>query len=193
VVGIDISPEVLQMAKRHYPRMDSMKADIRSLPFGDGHFDSAVSLSTLDHFDTQSDILTALDELRRVLRPAGRLVLTMDNLRNPAIWVRNALPFRWLNTIGLVPYYVGQTCSPRRLCRYLQQTGFEVLQSQAIVHCPRALAVAAARCLQGRAGGPTQARFLYLLQSFERLGNLPTRFFTGYFVAVNAVKRGRTG
>ncbi len=63
-----------------------------TLPFPDGAFDRVFSNSTLDHFDSRDDIREALRELARVLHPEGELLLTLDNLANPVVRLRNALP-----------------------------------------------------------------------------------------------------
>jgi SAM-dependent methyltransferase len=67
-------------------------ADLRKLPFEDGSFETIVCVSTLDHVgmdnsaygatDTRSDdpdreVGVAVSELRRVLRPGGRLLVTV--------------------------------------------------------------------------------------------------------------------
>jgi SAM-dependent methyltransferase len=69
-----------------------MFADLRSLPFRDDYFVEIACLSTIEHVGLDNegytgkavsaesrrlDFLTALDELRRVLRPGGRLLLTV--------------------------------------------------------------------------------------------------------------------
>ena len=46
-----------------------------------------------------------------MLAPGGRLLVTLDNASNPLVAVRNAIPWRWLASIRLVPCYVGATCS----------------------------------------------------------------------------------
>jgi hypothetical protein len=58
------------------------------------------------------------------------------------------------------------------------------------LHCPRALAVACTRWLERHASPQTQDRFLAGLAAFERLERLPTRYITGYFVALRARKPG---
>jgi len=131
----------------------------------------------------------ALRELHRVLRTGGQLLLTLDNLANPVIALRNAVPFSLLHRLGIVPYYVGATCGPRQLRRILQQLDFEVLEVEAVMHCPRVLAVAVASVLEKRARPATQRRYLSFLKVFERLSAWPTRFLTGHLVAVKATKR----
>jgi ubiquinone/menaquinone biosynthesis C-methylase UbiE len=100
LISMDISVPTLQPARARYLDMRAVKADVRCLPFADGAFDIIVSNSTLDHFKSHDQILESLHELRRTLLPGGQLLLTMDNLANPAVWLRNSLPFRWLNRLG---------------------------------------------------------------------------------------------
>ena len=188
VVGIDLSPGIAEAAKRHFPDLESRVADVRELPFDDVSFDVIVSISTLDHFDSQQAIQTALSELSRVLRPGGYLLLTLDNLSNPAVWLRSILPQRLLLGLGLVPYRVGTTCRPRQLEAFCRNAGLKVVSTTAILHCPRVLAVAGARLLERRASGRTQRRYLEALASFERLERWPSRFLTGHFTAIRARK-----
>lgn len=187
VVGIDVSPDVVEAARRRYPELDARLADVRALPFADGEFDVVVSNSTLDHFDSKSEVDEAIAEIARVLAPGGVLVLTLDNPLNPIVALRNALPFRWLHALRLVPYYTGATYAPRRLRASLRRHGLEPDQESSILHCPRVLAVALAGLLE-RLGGVGASRYLNVLSRFERLGALPTCYVTGYFVAVRAVK-----
>jgi len=185
---IDISLGVHQMARCRYPDLHTVGADVRDLPFANGTFDGIVSNSTLDHFESLDDLSGSLQELFRVLRPGGQMILTLDNLSNPIILLRNCLPFRWLKRLKIVPYYVGVTLRPHRLQHLLEEIGFKVLEVDAIMHCPRVLAVAVARWMQKHTRSKVQGHFLRFLQAFECLSYLPTRFFTGYFVAVRVVK-----
>lgn len=189
VVGIDVSPVALRAARSRHDGLGALWADVRRLPFGDGAFDVVVSTSTLDHFDSLDDLVTGLRELCRVLRVGGQLLLTLDNLANPAVALRNALPFPLLHRIGILPYYVGATYRPGPLRRTLAGLGFDVAEITAVMHSPRMLAVAAAGLLERRAQPCIQRRFLRWLMASERLGRLPTRFLTGYFIAVKAVRR----
>jgi SAM-dependent methyltransferase len=188
LVGIDIAPVILYEAGRGRPDLHRSCADVRALPFAGDTFDVVVSNSTLDHFDTLEEIRTSLREIHRVLRADGRLLITLDNGRNPMIALRNALPQRLLQRLGLVPYQVGATCGPSRLARLLNETGFAIAQVGAVMHCWRVLAVALAGIVERRAGAEGQRRFLQHLQGWERLARWPTRFLTGHFIAIEAVK-----
>lgn len=188
VVGIDVSRFVVSNAVEQCPGLAAVYADVARLPFEDGCFDRVVSLSTLDHFDSHEEIVHALRELKRLLRPSGELLLTLDNLANPVVRLRNALPIGWLHRMGIVPYYVGPTCGPRRLRSLVRETGLVVRETMGIMHAPRIVAVAVARLLSSRATPAAQSRFLRALRSFERLRDWPTRFLTGYFIAIRAVR-----
>jgi len=189
VAGIDFVPAVVAAAVGRHPRLCAVLADVRRLPFADGAFDAVVSTSTLDHFAAAADIPVALRELHRVLGSDGRLLLTLDNRANPVVAARNALPFRLLQQAGLVPYPVGATCGPGRLRRMVRDAGFDVLETTALLHCPRVFAVAAARRRQRRGDAAAGARFLARLGRWEALARLPTRFLTGYFIGIHARKR----
>lgn len=188
VAALDIAPSVIVAATMRHPALLAVGADVRRLPFASGVFDVVVSNSTLDHFDTRDQILESLRGFHRVLRPGGRLLLTMDNLANPAVALRNALPFRLLQWLKLVDYPIGATAGPIRLRRMVKEAGFDVLETVALLHCPRALSVALARRAERRAMPRARAKFLRKALRWERLSRWPTRYLTGYFVGVNARK-----
>jgi ubiquinone/menaquinone biosynthesis C-methylase UbiE len=76
VIGIDRSAHMLtQAARKHaaHPAVDLVRASLSTLPFDAQRFDLAICALALCHFD---DLSPPLEELRRVLRPGGRLLLT---------------------------------------------------------------------------------------------------------------------
>jgi SAM-dependent methyltransferase len=189
VYGMDLSARILRIAGSRQRDLQSMVADVRCLPFSDSTFDVVVSNSTLDHFGTHEEIVTSLKELHRVLRPSGRLLLTLDNPANPVVALRQMLPFHVLNRLGVLPYYIGTTLGPHHLRRILHRLRFEVREMGAVLHCPRMPAVVLCRLLAKYGTLGMQRRFLHLLMAFEGLSRWPTRFFTGHFVVVNALRR----
>lgn len=197
VVGIDVSAAVVDAARGRYPALHARCADVRGLPFTDGAFDVVVSNSTLDHFASIDDIQTALVELHRVTLPGGTLVVTLDNPSNPIIALRRALPRSafdavWQNfgelAARIAPSALGATCNVETLERLVKTAGFHVSERTSIVHCPRVLAVLVADLLARRSSERTQERFLSFLLRFEKLASLPTRFWTGHFVALRATR-----
>ena len=70
----------------------------------------------------------------------------------------------------------------------LQAAGFRVKETTALMHCPRALAVAVFGVMR-RFGNPSmQRRLQSWLMTFERLERSAVRQRTGYFVALVANK-----
>jgi len=187
--GIDVSFATALSAKKSNPNLRTLKADTRSLPIADKTFDVIISNSTLDHFKSSDEILRALKELERILRTGGQLLLTLDNGLNPFVALRNALPFNLLNSLGIVPYYVGKTFSPDRLREALEKLNFEVVEVRGIMHFPRFIAVLIARILEKYSNKFMQHKFLRYLMAFEHLSKWPTQLLTGQFVAIKAVKR----
>ncbi|MBC7256979.1 MAG: class I SAM-dependent methyltransferase, partial [Chloroflexi bacterium] len=133
-VGIDISPEIVLAVRRRHPHWHVLVTDVRRLPFADGSFDTILSNSTLDHFEAVPEIHRALGELHRILRPGGKLLLTLDNAANPIIALRQALPGRLLQRLGLVPYAIGATVGPYQLKKMLEATSFTVLEMLPVLH-----------------------------------------------------------
>jgi SAM-dependent methyltransferase len=187
VVGIDLSRGTLRSAVSHHPGFGVAGADVRQLPFADGAFDFVLSPSTLDHLDSIDDIAAGLAELRRILKPGGRLLLTLDNALNPVVALRNWLPQRVLTGLGVIPYEMGVTCGPRRLRALVHDAGFAQLEVGSHTHCPRAAAVAIANLLDRWSSERARQRFLRALLSWERLGDWPTRHLTGYYITVDGV------
>jgi SAM-dependent methyltransferase len=77
VVAIDQSERMVELTQAR--GVEAIVADVENLPFRDGIFDCAVAAWMLYH---AADLDKALRELRRVLRPAGRLVAATSSERN---------------------------------------------------------------------------------------------------------------
>jgi ubiquinone/menaquinone biosynthesis C-methylase UbiE len=74
LTGADVSQVALDRARTRLPdaKLVLVQPD-EPLPFEDGEFDLVVCAETLEHV---RDVQLALSEIRRVLRPGGRLALT---------------------------------------------------------------------------------------------------------------------
>ena len=188
VVGIDVAGGVIAAARAREGRLHGVRSDVRRLPFASSAFDAVISISTLDHFVERADIDVSIVECARVLKPRGRLIITLDNPLNPVVGVRNLLPFRPLRAIGLVPYFVGATYGPRGLRRALDRAGFCVLDTAATMHAPRVFAIPVASAVERRGGARARRALAKSLFRFEKLARLPTRYVTGHFVAMLAEK-----
>jgi ubiquinone/menaquinone biosynthesis C-methylase UbiE len=74
IVGLDISAEMLRRAADHYDQL--ILGNSQELPFRSGSFDVAFCRSLLHHLPEPE---RAVDEMRRVLCPGGRLVVADTN------------------------------------------------------------------------------------------------------------------
>jgi len=188
VVGIDMSAQAAKHAQDSRPTLASATADVRRLPFKNESFDLVVSNSTLDHFEQFREVEDSLRELHRVLRPGAQLILTLDNLANPIVALRNALPTAFRRRSGIVPYFVGATCGPGRLRKVLAAAGFEVRSLEAILHVPRFAALNTAYLAGRFASGKLHHQILRGMNGFEGMSRWPTRFFTGYYIGASVVR-----
>ncbi len=194
IVAIDVSREIVAGAKRQaVPHgVDTGKflcGDVKHLPFRSQYFDLIISDSTLDHFPHETDIITALKELGRVLRVGGTLILTIDNKSNltypPYIFFR-----LWMK-LGLAPYFIGKTLHRNKLKTILEEIGLEVEESTAILHYPHPdqLVRWLERSLHKLGRGKFDNIFRRGLALLERLEGKRSQYLTGRYLAIKAVKR----
>lgn len=71
--GIDLSPRMIQVARRDHPGVPFDVADLRQLPFADAELAGAVCWYSLMYL-APPDRPAAFDELSRVVKPGGYLV-----------------------------------------------------------------------------------------------------------------------
>jgi SAM-dependent methyltransferase len=74
VTGLDLSPEMLEVAERLGPELRWQQGSADALPFADQSFDAVVSQFGLMFFP---DPVAGLREMRRVLVPGGRLAVAV--------------------------------------------------------------------------------------------------------------------
>ena len=72
VVGLDFSERMLERARRKEPEIEWVQGDVLALPFEDAGFDAATVGFGVRNVE---DLEAGLRELRRVLRPGGRLAV----------------------------------------------------------------------------------------------------------------------
>jgi SAM-dependent methyltransferase len=79
VTGLEPDETVLRHARalRAGPNIMYAQGVAEALPFADGAFDRVVSVSSVEHF---RDPVKGLEEMFRVLRPGGRLAISVDTL-----------------------------------------------------------------------------------------------------------------
>ena len=79
VSGVDVSHDAVAHAGAAYAKvrnLDFIQGSCAKLPFDDATFDAVVSFETIEHILAQNAFL---DEIKRVLKPAGLLIMSSPN------------------------------------------------------------------------------------------------------------------
>src|SRR5829696_9680447 len=125
ITGIDLSPAMLEITRKRADQLgvdaDLREGDAQQLPFADASFDTVVCTLSLCNIP---DDRRAIAEMKRVLRPGGRLLL-LDHVRSSSkAWLtaqRVLQPlFWWSSRDNLL----------RRPLEYVLAEGFEVEQRE---------------------------------------------------------------
>jgi ubiquinone/menaquinone biosynthesis C-methylase UbiE len=88
VTGIDLTPNSIELVRKHFS-MENLPvvarvADAENLPFENSSFDLVYSFGVLHHTpDTQKGI----DEVYRVLKPGGQIIIMLYNKTSLHVWL----------------------------------------------------------------------------------------------------------
>jgi demethylmenaquinone methyltransferase/2-methoxy-6-polyprenyl-1,4-benzoquinol methylase len=133
VTGLDFSERMLARARRKSSDVEWVQGDALELPFEDGSFDAATVGFGVRNLD---GLERGLMELRRVLRPGGRLgVLEITRPRGPLapfyrLWFDGLVPLIGKvlpggSAYSYLPASVRRFPGPDELAALLRETGFE--------------------------------------------------------------------
>jgi demethylmenaquinone methyltransferase/2-methoxy-6-polyprenyl-1,4-benzoquinol methylase len=95
VTGLDFSERMLERARRKAPELEWVRGDLLALPFAEASFDAATVGFGVRNV---ADLAGAIAELRRVVRPGGRLaILEITRPRGPlrvfySLWFDRIVP-----------------------------------------------------------------------------------------------------
>ena len=125
LTGIEFSPAMLELARERASALDRQVdlrlGDAQALDLPDAAFDTVLCTLSLCAIP---DERRAIAEMKRVLRPGGRLVL-VDHVAGSPAWVRAV---QWLLELITIP--LGGEHFRRRPLRVVQAEGFVVETSQ---------------------------------------------------------------
>lgn len=146
VTGLEPDERMLNLARRLYqrPNVEYVQGSAESIPYPSNTFDKVVSVSCLEHF---ANPLQGLREMARVLKPGGRLAISVDSLL-----AENSPPsFReWHTRRHFVTHYfnreelegmmktVGLRCEPERT-EHLFRSRLAARVRQLFIRRPRLL------------------------------------------------------
>jgi demethylmenaquinone methyltransferase/2-methoxy-6-polyprenyl-1,4-benzoquinol methylase len=115
VVGLDFSPGMLAEARRKHPSAEFVEGDAEKLPFVSDEFDAVTISFGLRNVKNPKN---ALDEMYRVLKPGGRLVIC--EFSRPPVAVLRASYFTYLKHV--MPRVAAVTGSNAAAYRYLEES-----------------------------------------------------------------------
>ena len=106
VRAVDADPQMVQTAARNVPQADVRVAVLPDLPYEDETFEAVVGNFVINHV---GDPAVTLKELRRVLRPGGRLALTCWAMPGSGVLtiVRDAMEeagVAWPDDVPMTPF-----------------------------------------------------------------------------------------
>jgi SAM-dependent methyltransferase len=118
VRGIDLSPAMVEVARRLNPGIEFRQGDMRSLEIEDGTFGGTAAFYSIIHIP-RPEVVTALVEMKRVLRPGGLLLLAFhigDDVVHLDEW--------WGHPVS-VDFIFFRT---EEIAGYLREAGFQVVE-----------------------------------------------------------------
>jgi ubiquinone/menaquinone biosynthesis C-methylase UbiE len=125
LTGVDFSPQMLELARRQADQLgrqvDLRLGDAQALDLPDASFDTVVCTLSLCAIP---DERRAIAEMKRVLRPGGRLLL-LDHVAGAPRWVR---AIQWL--LERVTGPLGEEHLRRRPLLQVQAEGFQIEQRE---------------------------------------------------------------
>lgn len=77
VTGVDLSRNLLEIARQKYPDIEFIHANFLNLPFKDGSFDGVWASASLLHLESMEDVERAISEFSRVLSASGVLHISV--------------------------------------------------------------------------------------------------------------------
>lgn len=116
VTSIDLAIEMLARAQRREPGARLVQADVHTLPFWDESFSAVICHNSFPHFTRKEAVLV---ELKRVLKPGGRLFILHDLSREKVNAIHQNARSKVIHQDTLPE---GQA-----ICQMLERTGFRPL------------------------------------------------------------------
>jgi arsenite methyltransferase len=124
LIGIDVSADMLALARNRCGQIATVElrqANALSLPFAAHAFDVVVSTQVYEYV---ADIVGALREAARVLRPGGRLLIVATDWQS-SVW-NNSDEARMARVLEAWREHGADSRLPRSLPKRLRETGFEL-------------------------------------------------------------------
>lgn len=140
-VGVDNNEKLLEKAGEAFNKKIFLRGDMTKIPLENDKFDVACVIASFHHIPSNSLRKTALEEIRRILKPNGMLIMSVWNLfqskykkytlRAKIKWLLSFGKFDIRDTFipwgdsGVKRYYYA--FKPKELRKLLTKNGFEII------------------------------------------------------------------
>jgi SAM-dependent methyltransferase len=71
--GMDFSKEFVKICK--LKNLDVIEGNILDIPFEDNYFDNVICIAVIHHFSERKDRIKAIEELLRITKPKGKILI----------------------------------------------------------------------------------------------------------------------
>jgi ubiquinone/menaquinone biosynthesis C-methylase UbiE len=119
ITGIDISPAMINAARRLFPKIKFETGDILNISYDSNHFGSGVAFYAIVHFN-YDQIKTAFHEVNRVLKKEGQFLFSF-HVGNEAVHFDTAH-----EKVVDIDLYFFQT---EKIIELLHDTGFKIIDA----------------------------------------------------------------
>lgn len=131
VVAVDLSENMIAQATSKQKALDIENIEYRvedayHLPFGDGIFDMATCINALHNMQNPEK---ALSEIRRVLKPGGKLIVSIVGIGTS---LRFKIMFTLMRVFQKLPLPVFHKVNLNQAADIVKRAGFEVIKNEQI-------------------------------------------------------------
>ena len=96
--GIDLTPRMIEVAKsKNLDNTEFVVGDAENLPFKDNSFDIIINSQSFHHYPNPQSFF---NEVSRVLKPNGKLILRDNTSAKWVLWIMNNIELPLANLIG---------------------------------------------------------------------------------------------
>jgi len=115
VIGVDISPDMIEQARVKFPRLQFICSDVTNLPFDSGMFDGAFAIQVLHHVKKMENFLM---EAYRVVRKGAYIAIhSCSHRQMKAFWFYHYFPKGLEVDLSRIP-------NSKEIASLLKKTGF---------------------------------------------------------------------
>jgi len=121
-IGLDSSKKLLNIAKKRYPQVKFIHADMTKIPLKNNSLDYVLCIAAFHHLKTKKARISCLKEIKRILKPNGKLFLTVWTLKGK----KGPNYITWQNKIKRYYYFFTE----KELKDLFKETNLKIIKLQ---------------------------------------------------------------